>query len=41
MNQNGEGCTSFNDHGTLYIRSDDHNEWLFMEDVPDGLENRC
>lgn len=35
----GAGLT--NDHGTLYLISQEGSGWLWMTDVPSHLENRC
>lgn len=35
----GAGIT--NDRGTLYLIDDDGDGWLWMDEVPSHLENRC
>lgn len=37
-----EGATTFNDHGTLYVTGGERtDEWVWMEDIPEGMENHC
>ena len=36
------GNKVFNDHGTRFITSGERSdEWLWMVNIPDRLENRC
>lgn len=40
--ERGENVTVFNDHGTVYMTGGERSqEYLYMENMPAGMENHC